>query len=90
MKNTLVHILQGHFFHILIFKNVRLSLKKNIGTKMRNFWGNNASYTCNYDVFYYDVIVTIESKTSTWESGNLRRCLIYLVVLEEGDKEGVR
>lgn len=45
---------------------------------------------CNYDVFYYDVIVTIESKTSTWESENLRRCLIYLVVLEEGDKEGVR
>lgn len=57
---------------------------------MRNFWGNNASYTCNYDVFYCDVIVTIEFKTSTWESENLRRCLIYLVVLEEGDKEGVR
>lgn len=34
-------------------------------------------------------LLPFESKTSTWESENLRRCLIYLAVLEEGDKEGV-
>lgn len=57
---------------------------------MWNFWGNNVSYICNYDVFYYDVIVIIEFKILIWESENFWRCLIYLVVLEEGDKEGVR
>lgn len=64
--------------------------KKILELKCEIFGEINVSYICNYDVFYYDVIVIIEFKILIWESGNFWRCLIYLVVLEEGDKEGVR